>query len=213
VPGPVLSIWDESGLRSIPTLLLWTVVAVVCVIASGICLRTSHEANLVSEAWSAMQAAFQFSNEQLAAFWGQGLLVAEHRPWELNTHPGWAMFWDLGFIAGWGYLLGRVASRAFAWKAGSRTVASDRPRWLLFLGFAPMTAVLGDLSEDLCLWASLACNWAHAGPVALAFLWLGSLGSIAKYFGILASIPLLLLRIWAWPKPAQPRGQAQVATS
>jgi uncharacterized protein (DUF2235 family) len=194
LPGATIrSIWEKP--RPWPPVLAALVLGLLFLVASGLCLMDSRGTadGAAATMLRAVQAARQFADQQLAALWGQGLAVPGHRPWELVVQPGWAMFWDLCFVACWGYLLARVSSRAFAWLAGSRSVDSTRP-WWLGLGFAPLVAVCGDVAEDLCLWLALALHAAGTDTLALLGLRLGGAASLAKILGLAACLVLVAVR-------------------
>ncbi len=105
------------------------------------------------------------------------------------------MAWDLCFIVSWGYLLARVASRAFAWLAGEQGATPRKPPWRL-LGFAPLVAVGGDVAENLSVWFALALHWMGTDVLACVVLWFGALGSLAKLGGLVACLPLAAVRGW-----------------
>ena len=107
----------------------------------------------------------------------------------------WSMQWDLGFIVGWGYLLARIASRAFAWLAGWRAPGMPLPAWRV-LGFMPLLAVGADVSEDLLSVAAIAVNAIGAEPAAWCLRGLAWLATYLKFAGLLACVPLLAVRLW-----------------
>jgi hypothetical protein len=205
-PGPWSSVWE----RRRP---LWPVAAAValgllCLLLSGICL--------LPDGWSrdgigrgllwALATVRTFAFEQFASLWGKGLLAPGQAPWSSGVQPGWAMFWDLGFIAAWGYLLARVASRAFSWLAGSRGPSSDLPPWR-WLGMAPLLAVGGDVAEDLLTLSAMALHSIGVDSLAHLCLWAAGVGGLAKFGGLLACLPLLVVRIRiaaVEPLPAPP---------
>lgn len=162
---------------------------------SGLCLL-EPPARRVGNAGAAIQAAFGFARLQLSTAWLQGFLELGRCPWKPDAQPGWAMFWDLGFIACWGYLVAWVTSWSFTRWVGRRTVRSATSRGL-WLGSGPMLAVLGDLVEDLGLWMALAWHWAGSDTIAFAALWLGSLGSLLKILGLAVCLLLVALGLAA----------------
>jgi uncharacterized protein (DUF2235 family) len=169
----------------------------LCLLLSGACLRPEgwHVLGMPGGLQAASDAAREFALEQLGALRLQGVLLPGHAPWEGARQAGWAMAWDFGFIACWGYLLARVTSRGFAWLVGRRSVSSGLPAWR-WLGMAPMAAVLGDVAEDTGTWAALALHAAGVDLLAQVALWFGSWGSIEKFAGLAACVPWLLLRVW-----------------
>jgi hypothetical protein len=178
---------------------IWPVAAAIaagigCVIASGAALtQETWWAPSVHGASALVVIDANFARDQLRALWGAGLLSPDNRPWEVAGQPAWAMFWDTLFIACYGYLLARVSSRSFAWMAGRRRADSKLPAWR-FLGFAPLMMVGGDLAENALLVASLGFHAIGIDAFALAALWFGSLASVTKFAGLLACIPLILIR-------------------
>jgi uncharacterized protein (DUF2235 family) len=198
--GPIGGDWNDGPYRSVGWFLAAVVVGLALLTASGIALIGDGAADS-SGAWSACVASWRaaqgFADLQLASLGLGGLIAPGSRPWELAGHPGWAMFWDLPFIACWGYVVGRITSRSFAWLVGRRSVDSARP-WWLWLGFAPMLAVMGDAGEDLALWSALALHWAGTDALALLALWLGGLGSLLKFVGLAGCAPLVAVRCVAW---------------
>jgi uncharacterized protein (DUF2235 family) len=202
---PIFSVWEKR--RPMWPIALSVGLGLIFLIASGRCLSSGSEIKW----WApdpmtlvrAVQAAQDFAGQQLSALWGKGLRAQGHRPWELIVQPGWAMFWDVGFIACWGYLLARVCSRAFAWLAGDRRVDSGRPMWRL-LGFAPMVAVIGDACEDLSVWLAMALNFAGTDGLAVAVLWAGAVCSALKFAGLAGCLLLLVVGWRINFKPGNP---------
>ena len=207
--GPIHSVWEKR--RGLMPLVIALLVGLLALVAYGVCLLLPSEVNFwpladaPATALHAMRAAQHFAGEQLTALWGGGLMAPGHRPWELNAaiQPGWAMLWDLVFIACWGYLLSRIASRAFAWLAGFRDVNSPLPAWR-WLGFAPMLAVSADVAEDSALWAALALHGAGTDTLAAAALWLGGAASALKFASLAVCMVLVVVRVIvvfsAWPR-------------
>ena len=199
IPGspssaPWASVWDQRR----P---LWPIGAAVllgalCLLLSGICLLPdgwSRDGFMRGLVW-AFGTARAFAFEQLASLWGKGLLAPGQAPWASGVQPGWAMFWDLAFIAAWGYLLARVSSRAFAWLAGSRGPASDLPSWR-WLGMAPLLAVGGDVGEDLLTLTAMAMHAIDVEFLAHQCLWLAGVSALAKFAGLIACLPLVAVRV------------------
>ena len=93
------------------------------------------------------------------------------------------MAWDFVFIAAFGYLIARLASRVFAWLAGLRRPGQARPRWLLALGWLPALAVGADALENTATLAAMALP--HLGMPSVGTVMLFAVGvfSIAKIAG------------------------------
>jgi uncharacterized protein (DUF2235 family) len=200
IPGsnaaaPVRSVWEQR--RSLGPVIAALVLGLASLLLSGACLTGLgwHGLWTADGALQAAQAAQGFAADQLQAMALQGVLAPGRQPWWHPGQPAWAMAWDLAFVACWGYLLGRVASRAFAWLAGPRGPSSRKPAWH-WLGMAPVFAVNGDLAEDAMTLVALGLHGLGADLAAGVCLWLGALGSIAKFGGLLACVPLLAVRMW-----------------
>jgi hypothetical protein len=191
-----------AALLAGPLFLLW----------SGLCLLPAgqREHDLAHTWAAALRATQQFAGEQLASLWGQGLLASHNAPWLSAGHPAWAMLWDLGFIAAWGYLLARIASRGFARLAGARDPSSPMPAWR-WLGMAPLLAAGGDVAEDLLTWAALAAHGIDAGILAHACLWLTGLAALVKFAGLIACVPWIAVRCWIAFQPRGARSKGAVA--
>jgi hypothetical protein len=97
--------------------------------------------------------------------------------------PAWAIAWDFVFIAAFGYLIARLASRVFTWLAGWRRPGQPRPRWLLALGWLPAIAVGADALEDTATLVALALP--HLGMPGVGTLALFAVGafSVVKLAG------------------------------
>ena len=111
-----------------------------------------------------------------------------------GAQPAWSVLWDFGFIASWGYLLARAASRAFAWLAGARDAEAGLPAWR-WLGMAPLAAVGGDVVENLLTLAALAMHGLATDLLAGLCVWLAGAAAWLKVAGLLACLPLLALRL------------------
>jgi hypothetical protein len=89
--------------------------------------------------------------------------------------------------------------------AARRDEHSTSPMWR-WLGMAPLMAVGGDVVEDAMTWAALIAHWAGTDAIGAAALFVGSFGSVAKWVGLLACVPLLLIRLWI-AMPGVPRSR------
>ncbi|HEX6707248.1 MAG TPA: DUF2235 domain-containing protein [Albitalea sp.] len=193
--APAASIWDRR--RPWWPVIAAAVLGPLCMLLSGICLLPEgwrHRGLVRGVKW-ALDSTRSFASEQLASLWGHGLLAPGQAPWASGVQPGWAMLWDLGFIAAWGYLLARISSRAFSWLAGSRGPGSGLPPWR-WLGMAPLLAVGGDVAEDALTLLAMAMHGIGSDLLANGFLWLTGLGALTKAAGLLACLPLVGVRIW-----------------
>ena len=190
--APADTVWARR--RALWPLLLALALGFVCLVMSGLRIRGASVGSLASlqGVQAALLASVQMAQDQLATLWRGGLLQHWRLPWHRTGHPAWAMAWDLGFIACWGYLLARATSRAFAWLAGARRPGDGLPAWR-WLGMAPLLAVGGDVAEDLLLVAALAVHGIGLDAGARFTLWLGAWGSVAKFAGLIACVPLLLV--------------------
>ena len=146
------------------------------------------------QAMAAVDAGAELAWAQLAALWRpesawRAVADASMR----GAAPRAALMLDLLFIAGYAYLLARLSSRAFSWLARWQRVGQPMPRWNeLQLGRALPLMLLGDAAENvfgLAAWSLDDVRW------GMPLLWLGSLGSAAKWAG-LAGVLLLALLGW-----------------
>jgi uncharacterized protein (DUF2235 family) len=192
---PQRSVWAVR--RPLWPVLVALLLGAFALLLSGACLGGGGWPALFEPtgALRALQATREFALAQLEAAVFQGLLAAGREPWWHVGQPAWAMAWDGGFIAAWGYLLARIASRGFAWAVGAQAPGQPRPRWR-WLAMAPLLAVGGDALEDVMTWLALGCHAAGSDLAAHLCLWLGALGSIAKFAGLLGCLPWLALRVW-----------------
>jgi len=199
-PGEVRSVWRER--RPLWPLFVAAVLGGLCLELSGWCLLPDFhvEDGLAEGMRQSIAAACAFADDQLASLWFKGLLDETREPWMQPGQPGWAMFWDLGFILGWGYLLARISSRSFAWIAGARSPKSRMPLWC-WLGMAPLLAVGGDVTEDLLTWFALVAHGIGTDMVAHALLFLTGMASLAKLAGLVACVPLVVVRFWMIFRP------------
>lgn len=162
--------------------------ATLALVLSGLSLiGTGLRGLLAPELWPAAIAATQ--DLALAQLTGA---LSPRRP-----GIAWAMAWDLAFVVAWGYLLARVASRAFAWAAGASTPGQRRPWWQR-LGMAPLVAVGGDVAEDLLTIAALVLQQSLGAPTLAALLTHGAipLAALLKFAGLAGCVPWLALRLW-----------------
>ncbi len=154
------------------------------------------------EFWAmAWGATADFAVDQMGSLGGGGLLAEGNLPWQQAGQPGWAVFWDLVYLGGWSYFLARIASRAFAWMAGVRNVASPSPRWFA-LGMAPLWLVSACLAVDGFTWAALAAHGIGVDGLGEVFTWFLAASWIAKMAGVLACLPLVVLRYWIAFRPS-----------
>ena len=189
------TVWDHR--RAAWPILVAVLLGIVFVSLSGACVSEAGWPRWGDAgAWPhAHWWAGQFARDQLASLTGYGLLdPARWAKWKA-LEPGWAMFWDFAFIGCWGYMLARIASRAFAWMAGWRDEKSGAPLWR-WLGMAPLLAVGSDVCEDLLTLAALALDGMHAGPLPVVCLWLAGVASAGKLAGLIACLPLVAVRLW-----------------
>jgi uncharacterized protein (DUF2235 family) len=194
--GPLRTVWERP--RPLAPVFVALVLGLASLLLSGACLTGFGDGLGLwtpRGASAAAQAAARFASEQLQTIALQGLLTPGRQPWWHPGQPAWAMVWDLGFIACWGYLLGRASSRAFAWLAGLRGPGAPMPAWR-WLGMAPLFALNGDLAEDAMTLAALALHGMGTDLAAGVCLWLGAVGSVVKFGGLLACVPLLAVRVW-----------------
>lgn len=146
--------------------------------------------------WRAVHAGGGFAWQQLAALWQPAAA------WTAITAvpaPARALWLDGLFVVGYAYVLARVASRSFTWLARGRRVGAARPAWNRFgLGRALPTMLIGDVCENVLGLTALCVADPRWSPL---LLWLGSLGSVAKWAGLAG---VLLLALLGWRGPQRP---------
>lgn len=199
-PDPLwMSVWDKP--RSTKALIWALVLGMLCLFLSGFSLLAETQ-----RVWSpdtvllALGAAEHFAVQQLASLWFHGLLREGQAPWMQDGQIGWAMFWDFGFIASWGYVLARISSRAFHDLVGYRQPGDPMPAWR-WLGMVPLVAVWGDVCENLLTLLAMAVQGMGVDTLAYLILWQVALASLAKWAGLAASM-LLVARRLGVPLPA-----------
>jgi|GEM_PF-1211151 len=191
------TVWSKR--RGLVPVVFAVLAGIVTLLLSGLCLVPPESRHLdFPTLMQALDAPGDFAYLQFQSVLslpgaGSGLLTPGQAPWLLPGQPAWSMFWDLAFIACYGYVLARIASRAFTWLAGDN-VPNTPPPWWRWLGMAPLMAVGGDVCEDLLTLAALAAHGAETDIVACGLLWLGSLGSAVKFAGLLVSLVLVIVR-------------------
>jgi hypothetical protein len=203
VERPLPSVWERR--RPLWPVAVALLVGALSLSLSGACLTPAGWLGLATlPAWrDALAAGAAFAGDQAASLGLAGLFEPDRWAAWRNVQPAWAMLWDFGFIAGWGYLLARVASRAFAWLAGARNPDSGAPAWRL-LGMAPLVAVGGDALENLFTLAALALDGIGAGPLVASALFCTGAAAIVKWAGLVGCVPLVAVRLWI-AMPGVPR--------
>ena len=195
VERPLPSVWERR--RPLWPVAVALLVGALCLSLSGACLTPAGWLGLATlPAWhDALAAGAAFAGDQAASLWLAGLFEPDRWAAWGRLQPAWAMLWDFGFMAGWGYLLARVASRAFAWLAGARNPDSGAPAWRL-LGMAPLAALGGDALENLFTLAALALDGIGAGPLVASALFCTGAAAMVKWAGLLGCVPLVAVRLW-----------------
>ena len=195
VPPATESVWDHP--RPFWPIGVAVLLGIVFLSFSGACLSETGWPRWDDfGAWPHVQWwAGQFARDQLATLTGHGMLDASTWQRWKAVHPAWAMFWDFAFIGAWGYLVARIASRAFAWMAGVRNEKSGAPFWR-WLGMAPLLAVGSDVCENVLTLAALAMDGIGAEPLRVVCLLLVGLASAGKLAGLVACLPLIAVRLW-----------------
>jgi uncharacterized protein (DUF2235 family) len=186
------SVWRER--RVLWPLAVALAAGVVSFMAIGLCMAPDLA---VSDAWRrpdlVAHGALELGAGELLMWWGwmpDGALL----PWSDAFQPGWAAFWDLLFAGSWGYLLARVASRAFTWMVGQRHPGDAVP-WFCPIGMAPLLAVGGDVAADVLTWLAMAAHGAGAGFVAVLMLVAAMIASICKLLAIGACVVFVAIRL------------------
>lgn len=195
VAEPAESVWD--GRRKAWPLAAAALIGIVCLLLSGQCLRPGGDAagaGLAADALAALRASRDFALDQFSALWLHGLWRRDAADRWAALQPAWAMFWDSAFAACYGYLVARMASRAFAWLAGVRRAGAPSP-WWRWLGMMPPAFVGGDLLENLLTLAALGWRGLGTDSVAAFFWWLGGWAALAKFAGALGCLSLLAISL------------------
>lgn len=188
VSGPTEArVWQRK--RPVWPLVFAVLGGLLCLILSGACLDESGLLSLWPPGGGgtlqALQAAIGLAQQQIS---GDTDLLHRHG-------VGWALFWDLGFIAAWGYLLARISSRGFAWLVGSRKPGQSMPAWR-WMGMLPLFAFGADLLEDALTWLALVFHGLEATLLSQGLLGLVVIASVVKIVALLGNGWWLLLRIW-----------------
>jgi hypothetical protein len=194
--GP--SVWDER--RKGWPLAVAAIVAALAMTLSGFNLLAPDESQGKMPWRDAPGAACGFAMQQLATvspwpvdirrWWSDcaqapagGLRKDAVRDAYRARSWFWAMAWDFVFIAAFGYLIARFASRVFTWAAGFRTPGQPRPGWLLALGWLPAFAVGADALENTTTLASLGIENLGMPTLAHGLLYAVGVFSLAKLAG------------------------------
>ncbi|HMC14661.1 MAG TPA: DUF2235 domain-containing protein [Albitalea sp.] len=199
-PSGMVSVWKHR--RSVVWLAIAAALALLFWVLSGLCLLpagTPHD-DWLQLSLDALAAASAFAQLQLASLWGAGLLAGDTALWKMPAQPGWAMFWDLAFIAAYGYLVARITSRAFTVMVGLRKPGEPMPAWR-WLGLAPLVLVGADVVEDLLTWAALGAHGLGSDVLGNGLLWLTGLASLAKLAGGAGCALLVGVRYWLSMQP------------
>jgi uncharacterized protein (DUF2235 family) len=157
-----------------------------------------------SQAMAAVGAGGELAWMQFAALWRpESAWRAVSDAAMRGAAPRAALLLDGLFIAGYAYLFARLSSRAFAWLARWHRVGDAMPRWnQLQLGRALPLMLLGDAVENLFGLAAWSLDDVRWGA---SLLWIGSLGSAAKWAGLAG---VLLLALLGWRGRRHPQRQA-----
>jgi len=107
---------------------------------------------------------------------------------------GWVVLWDLAFILCWGYLLARIASRAFAWMVGVRGPTSTGPA-LRVLGMMPLLLIASSASRDLLVVLAVFMPQIDAYVLAAIFAYGARAVGFCAVLGLIGCVPLIALRL------------------
>lgn len=193
-PPGLASVWDRR--RALWPLGLAGVSGLLFLFASGICLlaEAQRTGGWAHTFWNALCEPSRFAWAQLGVLFAGGLPVQRQLPWQAHGQPAWALFWDFAFIGAYGYLIARCASRAFTWMAGLRAPGQARPFWHV-LGMAPLLAVGADAAENIATLSAMAVHGLGVDWLAFALLYVAAICALAKFAGLVACTPFLVVRL------------------
>jgi uncharacterized protein (DUF2235 family) len=194
-PGvPAASVWT-GPLRSPLALLFAALGALVGALWHGSLLRGDWRA------WREPLAALQ-AGSAMAEAQARSLVAVPLGDWRAlwagvphDGSLGWAFAFDLLLIASYAYLLARWLSWGFTRLAGWRLPNQPLPAWR-WLGLSLAFTVGGDAFENVMTLIALDGSAPVHAWQALV-LWLGSLGSLAKWVGLAGCLLTGLLGAFA----------------
>jgi uncharacterized protein (DUF2235 family) len=199
IPGdpestPSKSVWDIR--RALWPIAVAVILGLFFVILSGAALTEGglHALHTWDDAIRMASSFVQFEIDTFDSVRWRGLLLDGNAPWDIARHSGRTLFWSLGFVVCWGYVVARFTSKAFAWLAGRRGPDSTLPLWRA-LGMAPFVAVASNLSEVILLVLALMAHGAHLHHGVWIPLLLAGVASAGKLVGWAGCFLLLLLRL------------------
>lgn len=189
--------------RTLGALVAWTMLGVVGLLVMGLLLDPPPRhgwdslSEVVSTLWEALRDGVRLEWAQLTAVDpshpGKNLLATA-------PHPGWALLVALIPLAGWTYVMARLATRWFSDMALWRRVGGPEPRMerlvrLSWLGYSVTFFAVGAL---IALLLHLSSTWAGEGFVRDALMFLGGVAACLKWFGGLGVVVIGLLGLRAW---------------
>ena len=199
IPGPMTggdkTVW--STLRKPWPVLVASLACVLSAMAFAACLA---QGDVVADSKASIElatrAAIGFAIALFSSIDGGGFFVHGRALWDGSwSQSGWAAFWLIPFTMSWGYLLARIASRAFAWLVGQRMPGDPMPSWVRF-GMAPLVAVGSGIGVTLSIWAALALHGVGVHSIASAMVWSSSAFAWSSVLGLVACIPFGCVRMW-----------------
>ncbi len=163
--------------------LVWAVLGLLGTTLAGVVVDAGPAANGEFPLWTGVKLEFA----QVQAIALQGPLVDPHGlagpTW---PDPGWALLASIVPLAGWSYVLARLATRWFARVGLWRRVGGPQPRlervvWLRGLGFTVSAFVIGGAASILLALVATAFD---AGLVRNILLVLSGVGAVLKWIGV-----------------------------
>jgi uncharacterized protein (DUF2235 family) len=106
----------------------------------------------------------------------------------------WIVAWDLAAIVSWGYVLARVASRAFAWLVGVRGPRSTGP-WFAWLGMMPLVVFGASVLRDGLVLATSAMSLIDAEVLQGVFGFAVHAAGLVAWLGLVGCLPLFAVRL------------------
>lgn len=182
-------------------------ISLICLMAWVLALppKSDETLSIFEEMQRLLRMNLEFAHWQLEWGW-RGISMQDGI--KAFGSPRWALFFDLGFIGCYAYVLAWFAVYAFARQARLRRAGAPSLPLFNTLGWALPLMVSADLAEDFCTWLAISLSsigWERSAILAGAFM---TLFSILKFLGLAGVLALLF-----WPSPKSTRSVPAGATA